>query len=51
MIRSASYVNGMRRGRVWIARHRRVVVAIAILVWLFMAVVVGLATSGGVVWF
>jgi hypothetical protein len=42
---------GGQRLRVWMSRHRRLVVALAIAGWLLVALIVGMATSGGVVWF
>jgi hypothetical protein len=38
-------------GRIWDSRLRGPIVALLVAVWLLVALLVGLATSGGVVWF
>jgi type IV secretory pathway TrbF-like protein len=37
--------------RIWTGRLMSVIVAVAIGVWVLAAMLVGLATAGGVVWF
>ena len=37
--------------RAWASRHRRVAVTVVVAIWILAAILVGLATSGGVVWF
>jgi hypothetical protein len=38
-------------GRLFRGRHRNLVIAVFVVVWLLVAVVVALATASGVVWF
>ena len=38
-------------GRLLRGRHRNLVIAVLVVVWLLVAVVVALATASGVVWF
>ena len=37
--------------RAWASRHPRIAICMVVVVWLTAAVLVGLATAGGVVWF